>query len=163
MKELEKALGWFDRLQSDASEVAARVSKISAQVSANTYDPKEALADWVFFVSKGCLSWLPDPAPTDLPRVVITYSDSIDDSKDAVGLRRLRATAPLGTPVLAGPLQGPGSATIPVSKIVVARITQGTELLVTAKTLKGQTQGDYLGKVQVGTQDLATVLIRVTA
>lgn len=162
MKELEKALGWFDRLQADASEIAARVSKISARVAANSYEPKEALADWIFFVQKGWLGWLPEPSPTDLPHVVITYSDAIDDAKDAVGLRRLRATAPSGNPVLAGDLQGPGGATIRAAKIRLLRVSQETELLVTAAGLKGQAQVDYEGSVQVRGEDVAKLTIKVT-
>lgn len=163
MKELEKALAWFDRLQADANEIAARVSKISAQVSANNYEPKEALADWMFFVGKGWLCWLPEPAPTGVPEVYITYSDSIDDIKHAVGLRRLRASAPAGNPALMGDLQGPGGKSILASKIELLRISQGTELLVTAIGLKGQAQVDYRGTVQVGGVDVATILIKVTA
>jgi hypothetical protein len=163
MKELEKALGWFDRFQADASEIAARVSKISAQVSANTYDPKEALGDWVFFVAKGWLSWLPEPTFPDLPNVFIKYSKSIDGAKDAVGFRRLRATAPAGAPTVPAAPQGPGGATIPIGNVVPARFNQDTDLLVTAKSLSGQVQGDYTGKVQVTGVDVATLLIRVTA
>lgn len=160
MNEFDKALRWFDRVQTDVSEVGERFSTIAGKVASNSYDTKDALADWIYFVSKGCFYWLPDPGPGDIPFVNVKYSLAADGANNVIAMRRLPLGTPAGAPSIPAGLQD-GANVLPPAKYDIVRINQDRDLLVTGKNLNAQGQGNYKGKAQIAGKDVATVAIKV--
>lgn len=162
-KGIKRGLDWFDRFQAEASVVAQRVAASAGKAAGNKYEPKDALADWMFFVDRSWLCWMPEPESTGAPEIFLSYSKSTGGGKKVAGQTTLRTSAPPGDPQLAAdPEEEPSalSASTPKkilkAKFEVFRI--GPQLVVRAD-LKDELQAKYLGRIEIVAGELAAILI----
>jgi hypothetical protein len=162
MSDAEKLQGWFNQVGEEGIQAAARWLRAVDMLAAGTYEPKNALSDWYFFMSRW-LAFLPEAPVTTgqaLPLVLLTVHAGQDSAAGARRIRRANAAAFAGDFVNTKD----SAKSIARADLTAALHDGGTTLLVTASRLaaKALSVGDtYAGKVMDGATAIANVEIRV--
>lgn len=162
MNEGDKIRGWLAHLQQKAVQGTERMLSAYDSMTAGTYEPKQALADWSFFATLGWLSVLPE-APTaaaggETPIVSVRVHQG---QATAAGWRPIPRAPQQGVALAAAlALTTDASVTIATGRFTVELFDGQTSVLVKADGLDaaGLKAGQkYTGEIRAGAAKIANV------